>query len=207
MTGHARQRISERSVTAEESILSMLDGGLFVPIGTETGTNRSHELLYLPGDGHWFVAIRDIRTLELITFLPIDYHENIAWKVSFDAMQEARRMVTGEKRREEAEPHTHARLEPTTLKISLIYELDFIRTARKSLGTYPIVPGFATGELFSDPSFGREMLERIARKGIPLDSTVCIAVRKRKHDDEALLLSINHFTGELEPLIPVSAAC
>jgi len=207
MTEHARQRIAERSVTAEESVLSMLDAGLFVPIGTEAGTNRSHELLYLPEDGHWFVAIRDLRTLELITLLPIDYHENIAWKVSFDAMQTAREMVTGEKRRGEAEPHAHARPEPTTLKISLIYEVDFIRTARKSLGTHPIVPGFATGELFSDPSFGREMLERIDRKGIPLDSAVCIAVRKRKHDDEVLLLSINHLTGELEPLAPVSAAC
>lgn len=204
LTEHARQRISERSVTAEGSIVSMLDEGLFVPIGTEAGSSRSHELLYLAGDGHWFVAIRDVRTLELITLLPVDYHENISWKVSFEAMQLARRIATGEEPAEE--DGAGEKPAAVSLKISVICEVEFGVTRRRSLGSYHVPPEFSVDGLFDDARFAGEMLGRIAEKGIAVESAFCIAVRKRRRDDEELLLVINHRTGELEPLCAASAA-
>lgn len=201
LTGHARERIAERSVSTEECIVSMLDEGLFVPIGTESGTERSHELVYLPDDRHWFVIIRDSRTLELITFLPVYYHENISWKVSFDAMQMARELVMKEEKREE-EPALHIthQAEPPELKISLIYDVGFNNTKRKNLGSYPVPAGFPTEELLNDSCFAETMLQRIAEKGIPLESAACIAIKKRKNDDDELLIAIDLHTGTLEPL-------
>jgi hypothetical protein len=85
LTQHSIERIAERSTSPPDSILDMIDDGFYVPIGCEQGPNRSHELLYIDADRTWFIVIRDMKTFEIITFLPVDYHENLAWKISFDA--------------------------------------------------------------------------------------------------------------------------
>jgi len=86
------------------------------------------------------------------------------------------------------------------LKISLIYDVGFNNTKRKNLGSYPVPAGFPTEELFNDSCFAETILQRIAEKGIPLESAACIAIKKRKNDDDELLIAIDLHTGTLEPL-------
>ena len=40
-----------------------------------------------------FVLVQDEKNGEVITVLPIDYHERVAWKVSIDAQHWAKNLV------------------------------------------------------------------------------------------------------------------
>lgn len=86
---HARVRLRQRTSLEPEAFLAMLDGNLSVSVGVEPFTRRRHRLIYSVADRAHFVAVQDFETGEVVTVLPIDYHENLAWELSEKSLRTA----------------------------------------------------------------------------------------------------------------------
>ena len=90
---HAMERIQLRSKLHLADIARILDAGKFVDTGCEPGFNRHHLLFYSRKDDQFFVAIQDRFIGKVITLLPLDYHQNLAWKISEAQRVEAKSMI------------------------------------------------------------------------------------------------------------------
>jgi hypothetical protein len=82
LSWHAFKRVRQRTSLSCEEIANILDNKLVVNTGKQPGFNRNHLLFYSLRDDDWFVAIQDGLTGTVVTILPLDYHQNLAWKVS-----------------------------------------------------------------------------------------------------------------------------
>ena len=92
-TRHAFKNVSARLFSSHDDIAKILDYGLFLPIGSEEGAKEKvHKLFFSKMDNEWFVAVQDEKNDEVITVLPIDYHNR--WQISLEALMEAKRLVT-----------------------------------------------------------------------------------------------------------------
>lgn len=87
---HALKRIGQRTKLDYFSIADMLDYGGAIDVGTEIVFDRKHWLFYSDIDDDYFVAIQDSFTGLVVTILPIDYHENLAWKISRELLPQAK---------------------------------------------------------------------------------------------------------------------
>ncbi len=87
---HALKRIGQRTKLDYFSIADMLDYGGAIDVGTEIIFDRKHWLFYSDTDDDCFVAIQDSFTGLVVTILPLDYHENLAWKVSSELLLQAK---------------------------------------------------------------------------------------------------------------------
>jgi len=79
---HAFERIGQRTSLSCEEIAEILDRELVINTGRKPGFNRNHLLFYSHRDRDCFVAIQDGLTGTVVTILPLDYHKNLAWKIS-----------------------------------------------------------------------------------------------------------------------------
>lgn len=86
---HALKRIEQRTSLTYLEIAKILDCHMFVDIGREPGFNREHRLFYNIKDSAHFIAIQDIHTGGVVTILPLDYHENISWKIKGNQLKAA----------------------------------------------------------------------------------------------------------------------
>lgn len=93
---HAFQRVKDRISMPHCELANLLDDDLVINIGDEKNTNRVHKLFYSEMDNMCFVAVQDCKTGMIITILPIDYHENIAWLVPIEFQLEAKRLILKE---------------------------------------------------------------------------------------------------------------
>jgi hypothetical protein len=95
LTHHAHEKIEERLLMSAETLCELLDEDIVVVTGEETSSNRHHKVFYSPLNKMCFVAIQDHKTGHIITVLPIDYHQNKAWVISYDAQRMAKEMMHG----------------------------------------------------------------------------------------------------------------
>ena len=95
LTHHANEKIEERLLMSAETLCELLDDGIVVITGEETSSNRHHKVFYSPLNKMCFVAIQDHKTGHIITVLPLDYHQNKAWVISYDAQLMAKEMMHG----------------------------------------------------------------------------------------------------------------
>ena len=72
----------------------MLDYGGAIDVGKEAVFDRKHWLFYSDSDDCCFVAVQDALTGLVVTVLPLDYHENLAWKVGEEPLLEARQKAS-----------------------------------------------------------------------------------------------------------------
>ena len=82
LTKHAEERLITRTGLSKEAFITLYEKDKLLPVGKEIGSFRQHELFYSGKKKQCFVSIRDERNLQIITILPIDYHQNIAWRIS-----------------------------------------------------------------------------------------------------------------------------
>ncbi len=85
LTYHAHEKIEERLLMPAETLCEILDSDLVVTTGGDGSSNRYHKVFYSPLNKMCFVAVQDCKTGHIVTVLPIDYHENKAWRISNDA--------------------------------------------------------------------------------------------------------------------------
>jgi|SRR5690554_107534 len=81
LTRHALCRLEERTKIGSDRLRKLLDKGSYINLGVEAVFDRRHCLFYSMPDNECFVAIQDTMTGEVITVLPLDYHENLSFKI------------------------------------------------------------------------------------------------------------------------------
>ncbi|MEK6607336.1 MAG: hypothetical protein AABZ30_06720 [Myxococcota bacterium] len=120
-------------------VAALLDLGLAVPIGVEADGRIVHRLFFSELDRQCFVAVQD-RDGSVITVVPLDYHQTLAWPVSLAAQDQARRL---------AADYEHTRRDGTTARASATTPrfrfLALVRTRARRvrwtyLGSWPANP-------------------------------------------------------------------
>jgi hypothetical protein len=94
-TNHAFKRVKQRLSLLPDAVIELLNRKLWIDVGTEEGTKRIHCLFFSPYDSACFVSILDVETEQVITILPIKYHDNLAWHVPFEKINKATKMYRG----------------------------------------------------------------------------------------------------------------
>lgn len=181
-TRHAWMRVHERLSLTPAEVAEQLDAGLCVNIGKERGTYRIHRLFYSVPDRCCFVAIEDERNQVLITLLPVDFHENIAWSVSVEAQNEARSLVAEEMVLPSVSQLLVAPSPSVPLTAAVFRLFAYYRVAEKvrvaNLRSWPAAPYLGSvGRLLDDDAFFDALTERLAEKGLGPDSCDAIYVQ------------------------------
>jgi hypothetical protein len=83
-------RLNERLSLCAKEVSSLIQENKAIPIGQEK--RRIHYLLFSQPDQECFVAVLDEKTREIITILPIDYHNR--WKISLELVLQAQGLTT-----------------------------------------------------------------------------------------------------------------
>lgn len=168
LTSHAEQRLAERTHLLPSAFFGLLDRNLTVSVGVEPYTRRRHRLFYSELDKAHFVAIQDFETGEVITILPIDYHENLAWKISNKSLRRAVWLQN---------PHLHHTLyapapassSRSKCEVMGIFFGDDMRSRKHNLGSHRFEEMPKTAEeALSDESFVDKLLAKIKQKGLEL---------------------------------------
>ena len=175
--------MDERTTLYEDELFGLIDNRRCVIVGIEPYTNRLHKLIYSVSDKAHFVAIQDMATGEVITILPIDYHENLAWKISQKKLKQAVFRVS---------PSLHAVLYPaeeTALapgikcNISLIFHSPGLRPIRKNFGSHRFSERPANADdALGDPEFVEKLIQRFRERQVEISAVEEIFLADQKHD-------------------------
>ncbi|MGB2739441.1 MAG: hypothetical protein WBC60_02660 [Cognaticolwellia sp.] len=92
-SNHALQRIEQRTSLEPSEIADIIDFGLAVDAGTEFVFEKTHWLIYSIKDECYFFIIQDKLTGLVITILPTQYHDNLAWSVNKEYFARAKRKI------------------------------------------------------------------------------------------------------------------
>lgn len=167
-TCHAYSRVLSRLSLSPSEVADLLDYDLAVNVGIECGTSRVHRLFFSTPDRMCFVAVQDESTGEVVTILPIDYHETIGWKVSSNAMAEAKKMVFPEAADVALEPVTCSEdiACSTVFRIMTYVQCPDGRVQSLNLGSWPSKPyDGRIASLLEDDIFFMAIEERAISKG------------------------------------------
>jgi hypothetical protein len=165
MTAHANVRLQERTTLSEQDFLSILDTYRTTSAGYEPQTCRWHRLFYSRPDDKHFVAIQDISNGEVITILPLDFHENLAWKISEKKLKQAVKRI---------DPRRHAELylpQPSSsnskFQITGVFWDSSLNSIKKNLGSFRF-SNFPTSsdEVAADDILIANILSRLQSKDL-----------------------------------------
>ena len=178
-TIHGLQRTQQRLSISPSQVADLLDDGLYIDVGVEPGTSKRHRLFYSPCDGFCFIAIQDASNGEVVTVLPLAYHDNLAWPVLPDQERAAREIILPHARRfsvkrEDRNPaHSDAKVFRALAYVSIGARL---RIAH--LGTWPSLPYQRRVErLTRDRCFLVELRSRLEDKIKPNEDIESVYVR------------------------------
>ena len=165
---HARQRIAQRCNLEEHRLTRMLDEGLYVDLGRKPGCDRRHLLFFSSPDQQAFVALRDETTGTVVTVLPLDYHEKLAWKIASTQIDQARLFAV---RRTTTPPYLQ-------MKLHYVNAQGALKTLML-LKWRPSAHGELIDGLVNDRALGRSCRAAVARLGIALTQIIRLTVRER----------------------------
>ena len=171
-TKHAFQRSYERLSLRHEGVAAIIERNLWINVGEEEDSSIIHCLFLSPYDGRCFVAIFDPNAQMVITILPLEYHENLAWKIPDESILEARKF----------KPQIHSLLNvvytkvvPNEGKVSSTFKIKILKTLSNGERTYMYLGSISANqfngevkELVEDPLFSVELLNRLETRGISL---------------------------------------
>ena len=167
-TYHAFKRVQDRISISPGDLAELLDANLVLNIGEEKRTNREHRLFYSEKDKQCFVAIQDMRVGLVITILPIDYHENIAWAVSIQSQREAKKLIVKETIIVDAsiaDPEYSPDQKTSRFRLSGNFVDEYGHYQKMiSLGSWPSLPYDSVEILIKDPEFVTFLFSKIEEK-------------------------------------------
>lgn len=175
---HSLQRIEQRSKISTEDLSLILDSGLVVNVGCEPGFDRQHLLFFSPDDNQCFVAIQDRYIGKVVTVLPLDYHENIAWKVSEEQCQKAQQKMQDFSNVKSASFETSP---PKKVLLSALYLDENQKQKVKGLGKdAQALFDIETGQLVKEKGTFKRMCQFIKNAGLNPDIVYGLSVRLGK---------------------------
>ncbi len=183
LTFHATQRLAERTTLSEDDLFGLIHNRRCVIVGIEPYTNRLHKLFYSVTDKSHFVAIQDMANGEVITILPLDYHENLAWKISEKKLRQAVFHVS---------PALHSALYPAAkipsvpsikCNIMLVIHSPGLQAIRENFGSHRFAARPADAdEALGDPDFVEKLTNRFRERQIPIVEVEEILLDSKKSD-------------------------
>lgn len=172
---HALQRLAERTSVPPESFVDLLEKKIFINVGNAPGFNREHLLFYSPEDNNFFVAVRDYLTGTVVTVLPLDFHENLAWRIKPDDCDRAKSLLLAEVERKKQQAisvtpkvfivSAHYRDENWNQKTKQVLKLDSSKYSNQ------------LSKLFQDPNFYILLDDASEKKGLSSKYILGISVR------------------------------
>lgn len=174
---HAFKRIAQRTLLSCEEIAAILDRGLVVNTGQRPGFDRVHLVFYSHLDNDYFVAIQDVISGTVITILPLDYHETLAWGVSEADCERAREIFLA--------AHTvEKRVARDTPKVFVICGNFLDEDGRQKTKLLLKIPcGLYDNDLkrlLGDSTLAHEIEKSASAKEIPIERMFAISVRHGK---------------------------
>ena len=124
LTKHAIERLEERTGMTKENFEQIYHEEKILPIGEEESSSRIHELFYSHFVDQCYISIRDQKNSEIITILPVDYHNNCAWMVDHNT-QAMMKMMSSKNTPIETDSKPLEIIPGTKLYIYVISELLF----------------------------------------------------------------------------------
>ena len=91
---HAFNRVSQRTKLSCFDIANILENMQYVLLGSKPGLTKQYLLFYSELDAEYFVVLQDVINGTVITVLPLEYHENLAWVVTESQKIKARELAT-----------------------------------------------------------------------------------------------------------------
>jgi len=172
LSHHAFARVTDRLSMSPEILMAVINHDLAINIGQESKSNRVHKLFYSHSDQMCFVAIQDIKTGTVITLLPIDYHNNIAWIVSLESQNQAKRLMlqghnlSASDSAQVSKPATNQSQTALVFKISAKITDDYGRYIKKiNVGTWPCKPyAHDIDYLIKDKTFIHFLINKMKEK-------------------------------------------
>lgn len=189
-TTHGLERATERSILDPQELAKLLVSDIALTIGIEK--NRHHQLIFSIEDQAHYVGIVDTKTMEIITILHPDYHENCAWRVQLHALEYTRRLAMGipselipsgnptqSKREERASRHIN---QPYGKRIFIRITVPKERTIPMGKHVFPRKP-LTTEEALADETFVPDVLKKLKSQGIPPYSLLKVFLRENGQED------------------------
>jgi len=170
---HALMRIDQRTRLNYFDIAEILDHDLAIDTGTELVFDRKHWLFYSEMDDSCFVAVQDSLTGLVITVLPIDYHEVLAWKIKEELYRQAAKKV------KEYEPNNikSPTEQASVIKIQARYISDQGYPKTVSLTKYEASEySFDISRVLGDKSLDSEIKQQCISKGISTSDVLSISI-------------------------------
>lgn len=172
---HAFKRLGERTKLRFEDLSRLMDDRAYVHLGNKPGMPREHLLFFSLPDQQAFVAIRDESTGKLVTVLPPDYHENLAWPFTEDQAEAARKLAIAHASRPCPPPE---RAPKTSFRVSAIYLTEDNRQKATTLFKVPAAPhDWDIRKLVTDRYFVGDVRDAMRRKGLKDRPIIGINVR------------------------------
>jgi len=190
LTKHAEDRLITRTDLSIEDFETVYKEEKILPIGKEKKSSRLHELFYSKPKDQCFVSIRDERNSEIITILPIDYHQNIAWTIDPDIQQKAKDLALGNKKFGEEELIEYQEQTPSKFRVVAIDPINYKRKKITSFNCEEF--SFDIDILLSDEIF-RETLRNFFKENDGNKFSECEIIFGRDRR-ETKLISTSFFT-------------
>lgn len=189
LTFHAHEKIEERLLMSAETLCDILDAEITVTTGTVAKSNRYHKLFYSPLNKMCFVAVQDCKTGHVVTVLPIDYHQNVAWSISHDAQIMARDIMRAhlrEKEEKEAQRLSAKRLRIKQAKAKLSFRVyAYLEDEERNIVDRVFVCSWRDQallaeleNLIADDRFLGYLFDRLQKKRVSLEVTSDICIRR-----------------------------
>ena len=154
----------------------LVEARAYVRLGTKPGINREHLLFYSPPDDAFFVLLRDAIDGTVVTVLPLEYHERLAWAVGAAELTSA--MTLAARRSSAAE----SKAAPAVIRISVHYldaagkqkttQVEKLDAARWPQGLTQVVKTYLTRA---------EVADYARRLGVPYGAIYGLSLRLGKH--------------------------
>jgi len=189
-SNHALQRIEQRSSLEPSEIADIIDFGLAVDTGTEVVFERKHWLLYSIKDECFFFIIQDKFTGLVITILPTQYHDNLAWPVDHESFVQAKNNIEQNSISEKQQEFSRQfNLETTqNIKVKIRY-LDLNYEAKtKTLFNLPAIEyDYNSAKVPIDNSFKNNINQHLRIYEIKESSVFAVLLSYKKNEPPRIL--------------------
>lgn len=113
LSSHAVERLRQRTQMTPDEMNHLLDHNGYFKLGSHAGFYRIHLLFYSPKDDNFFVAIQDERMGKVVTILPINYHDKLAWRITPEECEQAKQKFEAYDQARKATPSVKNTQPPT----------------------------------------------------------------------------------------------
>ena len=186
-------RVLERLSLSPAEVAALLDCGLTVPVGVRG--SAVHHLFFSPPDAQCFVAVQDDENGDVITVLPLDYHESCAWPLAPSAQEQAAALTSPLSSRREST----AEIPPARVfRVGCYFTSGQGGLRSANLGSIPAEPfNHQVSRLLEDDRAIDELQHRVETKSRLGEVLVRVFVRLGRHDPVTLLTLSDARTSEL----------